>query len=219
MPEKPLPDAPTGTDAEARPQERLEGMPGAGAPEVFFVPTREQCLALWDAYGMLPNIRAHSLAVACIAETLAVLAASAGLPVDVGAVRAAALLHDLAKTYTIRHGGNHSQLGGAWVQELTGNAALSQGIIHHVHWPFAVDIRSHFLPLSIIYSDKRVKHNRVVSLSERFEDLLNRYGATEDIRQRIGRSFDQAREIEDALIQTLGFKPDADIAHCRRLVE
>jgi putative nucleotidyltransferase with HDIG domain len=215
MPEKPPLDAPCAAAPEARP----EAMPGADAPEVSFVPTRGQCLALWDAYDMLPNIRAHSQAVACIAETLARLAVSAGFDVDVDAVLAAALLHDLAKTYTIRHGGNHSQLGGAWVQELTGNAALSQGIIHHVHWPFSVDIRTHFLPLSIIYSDKRVKHNRVVSLSERFDDLLHRYGATEDIRQRIGRSFDQAREIEEALIQTLGFKPDADIAHCRRLVE
>jgi len=215
MPEKPPLDAPCAAAPEARP----EAMPGADAPEVSFVPSRRQCLALWDAYDMLPNIRAHSQAVACIAETLARLAASAGFEVDVDAVLAAALLHDLAKTYTIRHGGNHSQLGGAWVQELTGNAVLSQGIIHHVHWPFPVDIRTHFLPLSIIYSDKRVKHNRVVSLSERFEDLLHRYGATEDIRQRIGRSFDQAREIEEALIQTLGFKPDADIAHCRRLVE
>lgn len=196
-----------------------EAMPGAHAPAVSRVPTREECLALWDAYDMLPNIRAHSLAVACIAETLARMAATAGLDVDVDAVRAAGLLHDLAKTYTIRHGGNHSQLGGAWVQDLTGNAALAQGIIHHVHWPFSVDIRTHFLPLSIIYSDKRVKHNRVVSLSERFEDLLTRYGATPEIRQRIGRSFDQAREIEEALIQTLGFEPDADIAHCRRLVE
>ncbi|NDY57518.1 HDIG domain-containing protein [Desulfovibrio sulfodismutans] len=215
MPEKPFSDAHSGTSPESRP----EAMSGAYAPVVSFVPTTAQCLALWDAYDMLPNIRSHSLTVACIAETLARSAAAAGLPVDVDAVRAAALLHDLAKTYTIRHGGNHSQLGGAWVQELTGNPALAQGVIHHVHWPFSVDIRAHFLPLIIIYSDKRVKHNRVVSLTERFEDLLHRYGATPDIRQRIGRSFAQAREIEDALIQTLGFQTDADIAHCRGLVE
>ncbi len=215
MPEKPLVDAPGAFPPETRP----EKMPGVDAPPVFFVPTTDQCLALWDAFDMLPNIRAHSLAVACIAQVLAEKALAAGFDVDVDAVRAAALLHDLAKTYTIRHGGNHSQLGGAWVQELTGNPVLAQGVVHHVHWPFTMDIRVHFLPLSIIYSDKRVKHNRVVSLAERFEDLLTRYGATPEIRQRIGRSFSQAREIEEALIQTLGFQPDADIAHCRRLVE
>ncbi len=215
MPEKPHTFALTGPPPRA-----FSGKaPGANAPRVDFVPSREQCLALWDAFDMLPNVRAHSLTVACIAEALAVKAAAAGFDVDVDAVRAAALLHDLAKTYTIRHGGNHSQLGGAWVQELTGNAALAQGIVHHVHWPFDMDIRAHFLPLAVIYSDKRVKHNRVVSLSERFEDLLNRYGATPEIRQRIGLSLAQAREIEEALMQTLGFDPDADIAHCRRLVE
>jgi len=215
MPEKQFADTLSGPAPESCP----EAPSGARGPIVSSVPSVAECLALWDAYDMLPNIRAHSLTVACIAETLAREAVASGLPVDVDAVRAAALLHDLAKTYTIRHGGNHSQLGGAWVQELTGNPILAQGVMHHVHWPFAVDLRAHFLPLIIIYSDKRVKHNRVVSLTERFEDLLHRYGATQDIRQRIGRSFAQAREIEDALIQTLGFQTDADIAHCRGLVE
>jgi putative nucleotidyltransferase with HDIG domain len=194
------------------------GFPAGDPPPVSFVPTDEECLTLWDAYGMLPNVRAHSLLVACVATALAELARDAGVPVAVAEVRAAALLHDLAKTYTIRHGGNHCQLGGAWVQALTGNPAVAQGVVYHVSWPGELDIRAHFLPLALIYSDKRVKHNQIVSLETRFDDLLVRYGKTEYIRSRINQSFQQAEAIERALATTLGVTLHERTFGCRGLV-
>lgn len=193
-------------------------LPGADAPGVSFIPTEEECRALWEHFEMLPHIRDHSLAVACVAVFLAKRALEAGLGVNVGEVRAAALLHDLAKTYTIHYGGNHCQLGGAWVQELTGNPAVAQGVTHHVHWPGEIDVTRNFLPLAVIYSDKRVKHNRVVTLDERFSDLMERYGTTEHIRERIGRSFNQAREIERALSQAIGVDLHAHSFDCGGLV-
>lgn len=194
------------------------GFPRTDPPAVSFVPSEAECLELWDVYGMLPNVRAHSLLVGHMASSLAEAATLAGLAVQVAAVRAAALLHDLAKTYTIRYGGNHCQLGGAWVQELTGNPTVAQGVIHHVYWPGKVDIRAHFLPLTIIYSDKRVKHNQIVSLEGRFDDLLVRYGKTADIRARIRKSFQQAERIEKALAETLGMELHERTFGCRRLV-
>ena len=153
---------------------------------------------------MLGHIRAHSLAVAQVATSLALDAQKAGLDVDVQLVRASALLHDLAKTYTIRHGGNHSQLGGAWAQELTGNPLLASGVIHHVYWPWVVDIRLFFLPLTIIYADKRVRHDSIVTLDERFEDLYSRYGTTGYARERMAQSQRQSEAIENALNLILG---------------
>jgi len=188
-------------------------------PRVSFVPTDEECRQLWDAYDMLPNIRAHSGLVACLATALAEGAQAVGLPVNVAEERAAALLHDLAKTYTIRHGGNHCQLGGAWVQELTGNPALAQGVLCHVSWPHPVDLRTNFLPLALIYSDKRVKHNQIVTLEARFDDLLVRYGKTDFIRARIFESFEQAEAIETALAETLGMDLHESTFGCGRLVE
>ena len=112
-------------------EQAWSGCPTVAVSPVSAVPSDAECLALWDAYGMLPNIRAHSLLVACLATELATRAREKGVPVNVAEVRVAGLLHDLAKTYTIRHGGNHCQLGGAWVQELTGNAAVAQGVVYH----------------------------------------------------------------------------------------
>lgn len=193
--------------------------PPAAPPKVSPIPTDAECLELWDAFHMLENIRTHSLMVALVATELTLRAEEAGMEVNVHEVRASALLHDLAKTYTISHGGNHSQLGGAWVQELTGNPAIAQGVVHHVHWPFDLDLAAHFLPLVIIYSDKRVKHNRLVALDERFVDLEERYGSTEYIRQRIRQSFEQARAIERALSQTLGLDINEHSFDRRGLVE
>jgi putative nucleotidyltransferase with HDIG domain len=206
----PFPDLPA--------EQAWSGFPLAEVPPVSAVPTDEECLTLWDAYGMLPNVRAHSLLVACIATALAEKAEEAGLAVNVAEVRAAALLHDLAKTYTIRHGGNHCQLGGAWVQAATGNPAVAQGVVHHVSWPGEIDIRAHFLPLTLIYSDKRVKHNQIVPLEARFDDLLVRYGKTEYIRSRIKQSFQQAEAIERALAQTLDITLHERTFGCRGLV-
>jgi hypothetical protein len=40
-----------------------------------------------------------------------------------------------------------------------------------VHLPERSTRSDTFLPLAVIYADKRVKHDRVVDISERFEDL------------------------------------------------
>lgn len=182
-------------------------------------PSDMRCFELWEQYGMLPHIREHSLVVARVATHLALAAKGRGMRIEVQTVRASALLHDIAKTYTIRHGGNHSQLGGAWMQEILGNPVLAMGIIHHVHWPWPVDAHAYFLPMAIIYSDKRVMHNRVVALDERFEDLYARYGTTDYIRQRLAESLTQSREIENALEQTLGTSLHEDTFDSRGLVE
>lgn len=162
-------------------------------------PSESRCAELWDRHDMPEHIRAHSAKVARIATALAEAALKKGLPVCLGTVRASALLHDIAKAYCIRHGGSHAQLGAAWAMAATGNPLLAQGVMHHVSWPFAVDLRRHFTPLVVLYADKRVAHDQIVPLAERFGDLLARYGKTEELRRRIHGTNQQAQDVEDAL--------------------
>lgn len=152
---------------------------------------------------MLDNIADHSLQVARVATFLAVRAREIGIQVDVPTVRASALLHDIAKTYCIRHGGNHSQLGGAWVMELTGNPAIAIGVTHHVYWPFELDIVKYITPLAVIYADKRVRHDSLVPIRTRFQDLIKRYGTNDYIKERIELTEAQALELEEHLCNTL----------------
>ena len=163
------------------------------------VPDDAQCKDWWNEYHMLEHIAVHSLLVAGIADWIGQKARKRGLNLPQQALRAAGLLHDLAKTYTVRYGGNHSQLGAAWVMELTGNPAIAQAVRHHVVWPGTVDIHTHFLPLVIIYADKRVKHDQIVTLPDRFSDLEHRYGTSPDRIASMHRSFAQVEHIETEL--------------------
>lgn len=161
-------------------------------------PSEARCIALWDRFEMPDHIRAHSSQVARVACQLAEVAISQGLPICLETVRASALLHDLAKIYCVKHGGNHSQLGGAWAMALTSNPLLAQGVMHHVYWPFEVDVRRFFTPMAVLYGDKRVAHDHIVPIEDRFGDLVDRYGKTPEIIERIHSTNRQAKDIETA---------------------
>ena len=178
------------------------------------------CFALWDKYTMLPNIRRHSLLVAHIATALARKAEALGLPVRAAQVRASALLHDIAKTYCVRYGGSHAQVGAAWTVAETGNYAVAQGVMLHVWWPWSLpqgtDICA--LPFFVMYADKRVRHDACVTLEERYDDLLQRYGRTEEAREGIRAAYRQGKTIEDALAVLLGWSLHEDSFDSGRLV-
>lgn len=188
-------------------------------------PSDEQCFRWWEAFDMLDNIKRHSRLVADIATALAGMAAhddqvrgALSRAEFIQTVRVSGLLHDLGKTYSIRHGGNHSQLGASWVMELTRNPAIAQGVMHHVYWPGTLDPCIHFLPLAIIYSDKRAMHDRLVGLDERFADLRVRYGHSEKSIAMIARSHAQGKELEQTLSAFLNEDLHAYFTDRRRLV-
>lgn len=182
------------------------------------VPGEARCVALWDRYEMPAHIRAHSAKVALVATQVAQAARAKGFDVCVDTVRASALLHDIAKAYCIRHGGHHGQLGGAWVMAACGHPVLAQGVIHHMYWPFELDFHRFFTPIAVLYGDKRVAHDQIVPIDSRFGDLLDRYGKTQEIRDRIAETNRQARQIEVALSQLLEMDLNAHDFDSRRLV-
>ena len=187
-------------------------------------PDDAACVRLWDHFAMPAHIRGHSARVADAATFLAERAAAARLfphvaDADlVAAVRASALLHDLAKVYCIHHRGSHAQLGAAWTMAATGSPALAQGVLFHVWWPWDVDPLKHFLPLAVLYADKRVRHAEFASLGARFADLFERYGTTPERSARIRMCLEQAQAVEHCLSEILGVKLHAHTFDRRRLV-
>ena len=169
-----------------------------------FVPTKEECYALWDKYEMLENIREHSIMVAKTALYLTKRGLDCGQAIPKNYVLAAALLHDIAKTYTIRHGGDHAQMGAAFVRAETGNPYLAHGVLSHIYWPWTegslcVEHDPWRMPLLISYADKRVCHDKIVGINDRFAELMNRYGTSEYKRQRIQENHDQSLTYENTL--------------------
>lgn len=184
-------------------QSKLPAPPPVTVDPTLPVPDDRQCAEYWQRFSMLENIVEHSLEVAKVATFIARRALEVGITVDIPTVRASALLHDIAKTYCILHGGNHSQLGGAWAMELTSNPAIATGVTHHVYWPFELDIAKYITPLAVIYADKRIRHNSLVTIQSRFKDLIERYGTNDYIRGRIEITRAQAVDLETCLGKTL----------------
>ncbi|MBP3731071.1 MAG: HDIG domain-containing protein [Mailhella sp.] len=180
----------------------------------WHVPDETECVRLWDKFGMLPNIREHCRSVAGIACEIVRRAIDLGLVpserlLSEPLALAAGLLHDIAKTYTIRHGGSHAQLGAAWVKEETGNYLLAQAVLFHVSWPWQEgdldDVLDPLrLPVIVAYADKRVRHADVVSLKERFDDLVVRYGISPEKIAVIKGYYTHTQAIEKAIFDRIG---------------
>lgn len=185
------------------------------------VPDASQCEKLWDEYDMFENVRRHSRMVGELARSLADLALSADFAVSVPLALASGLLHDLAKTWCLRHGGSHAMLGASWIVQRTRNYKIAQAAFTHVHWPWTVpeDARILSAPFFVIYADKRVRHDACVTLEERFDDLLLRYGKTEAARAGIRASHAQAKQIENTLSHVLGIKLNEYSLDSGRLVK
>ena len=58
------------------------------------------------------------------------------------------------------------------------------------------------------HADKRVRHTSIVSLSERFEDLVVRYGISSDRREGIEGLYEKVRTLEERIFNQLDFDPE-----------
>ena len=174
------------------------------------VPTREHCFALMDEYEMLDNIRAHSVMVARCADVLLTALEStdnrAYLPRRDLTITGA-LLHDIAKTPCLDMSCDHARQGRDLCLKL-GYPEVAEIVREHVIlMDFSPDRYQQgiFLAKEIVYyADKRVRHDETVSLKERLDYIMDRYGNNDPERLRlINTNFDKCRELERYLFSAL----------------
>ncbi len=179
------------------------------------IPDLATCLLLMKRYGMLANIHRHSLVVARLAIEL-LEGLSAMQPDRPQAARelvmAGALLHDIAKTQCLGGRCDHAR-EGALICRKEGYPQVAEIVAQHVRlFPFAEQRyeKGHFGALELVhYADKRVRHHDVVSLDERLEYILERYGNNNPERcQTIERHFGLCRRLERLLFRWLPFAPE-----------
>jgi len=139
------------------------------------IPTREQCLEFFRRYEMLPHIVRHSELVADVALLIARKLNSRGEHLDLALVEAGALLHDITKTTCITTKENHAQTGGELLASL-GYPVVANIVRQHIRLdPETYDPTTVTEVELVNYADKRVKHEQVVDIGERFRDVLERY--------------------------------------------
>ena len=171
------------------------------------IPSPTDCLALMTAYGMLPNIREHSLLVREVSLHLGTSLVEAGFALHLDLIEAGALLHDLGKTYCLGTSLNHAEWGAQAVHD-AGYPEVAQVVREHVFLQVADDDPRAIREAEIVnYADKRVLHDRVVTLADRFADLFLRYGKSQEAKSRIAGLEQGAQRLEAKLFAPLSLSP------------
>jgi uncharacterized protein len=148
------------------------------------IPTEQECLELQRDFGMLPNIAEHSRQVMNVSLAIYENLHDRSI-VDRDLVIAGALLHDIAKTRSIETGNRRHDLLGAEMMRELGFESIAVAVESHV----IMEHYNHEGPLEmreiVFYADKRVMHDAIVSVDDRVDDLVKRYGINEMIRTMI----------------------------------
>jgi len=171
------------------------------------IPTREECLRIMGQYGMLEHIIFHSLEVAKVALTLSVELNKRGQSIDLDLVEAASLLHDLTKAECLKTKEDHAQKGSQLLKEM-GYERVGEVVAQHI-WlrkegnPSAVSEEE-----IVNYADKRVMHDRIVPLEERFSDLKNRYGRDQKAIDYLNQMEKEIYGIQDKIFFILKIDPN-----------
>jgi uncharacterized protein len=170
----------------------------AEAPAATFgprtpLPDLAEVARLWDAHAMLDNIRRHSEVVCAVALLLHKWLAQAGATLNRRVIRAGALLHDLAKTPCLGTPRRHDLEGAALLSEL-GYPELSFLVLSHVSLPPENPLDE---TMVVYYADKRVNHDHLVNLNQRYAYIAGRYGKDDPkLLARIEQGRRRALEVE-----------------------
>jgi len=175
------------------------------------IPDREECLRLMERHGMLENIIVHSLEVTKVALFLSLELNQKGQTIDLRLVEAASLLHDIAKTICITTKEDHTQAGYHLLKEI-GYERVGEVVAQHVWLKKEGDSSSVSEEEVVNYADKRVRHDQIVTLEERFLDLKNRYGKDQRSIDYLNRLEKIIYGIEHKIFFILKIHPN-DIQH------
>ncbi len=141
------------------------------------VPSLDECESLMKEFAVPQHIRAHSEAVRKAANSICKSILAAGGKVDADCVDRAALMHDFLKMHCVKNSCRHALEAGKILSERGfaefGEIVRLHGLDEVLHFT-----KSTLLEAKVVwYADKRVKHDKVVSLKERYEYLKQKYGS------------------------------------------
>lgn len=179
----------------------------------FQFPSINECFRYFDQFEMLDNIRQHSMQVARVALVLqeGLAKNSKNIP-NRGVVAAGALLHDIAKTLCLREKCRHAVIGREMCEEL-GYPEIGEIVQQHVilkHFNEENYQKGIFTAGELVYySDKRVRHDQVVSLQDRFDYIMDVYGGrSPESAKIIERSCRECIQLEKYLFSYTDFSPE-----------
>jgi putative nucleotidyltransferase with HDIG domain len=172
------------------------------------IPSKIDCYKMIRDMGMMDHIVAHSIRVCQVAMLLVKCLNAKGFKLDRDLVRAAALLHDITKTRSFNTHENHAETAQTLLQD-AGFPEVSRIVGQHVQiWEMLSDDTLQEVEI-INYSDKRVLHDQVVSLEERFDYIMGRYAKNPSDRKRVHFLTEKTKSLETKIFQNLSFSPQS----------
>ncbi|RJQ49010.1 MAG: HD domain-containing protein [Desulfobacteraceae bacterium] len=167
----------------------------------YDVPTPEECeVLLTRMHPASDLVVRHSRRVSKVAEVIGNALIQSGVALDPALIRAAALLHDIAKGER-----NHAEKGAALLRRMQFHR-VADIVARHTELPQPED--GEIREAELLYlADKFVAEERVVSLEERFRQSKDRVPtnpvARENIRRRCEAAASVKRRIEKRLLLSL----------------
>lgn len=157
---------------------------------------------------MPEHIVAHCIQVYRVGICLVDRLKLQGIKMDRKLVRAATLLHDITKTRSFETAENHAITGGQFLTDL-GYVEVGNLVRQHVRLDDYSQNRGLSEALIINYADKRVLHDRIVSLDDRMRYIQERYGVGPEHKRRIRLLWEKTKALENRIFKYLPFSPDA----------
>ena len=166
-------------------------------------------MALLKKYEMPENIINHTLLVNKIAIFLAEKLADKGEEIFVPLIDSGSLLHDIGKIKSIKAKemtGNHIAEGYEILQK---ENLISEAIICRKHGALS-PLNPITKPKSweekvVFYADKRVIHDKIGSLKERYDDLKKRYPKNS---KELDKAYSFAEKLEKEIFDLIEIKSD-----------
>ena len=171
------------------------------------IPTREECLKLMNEHGMLEHIARHCMIVAKVALFLSGQLNRRGQRIDLPLVEAASLLHDLTKTECLKTKEDHAKTASEFLKGL-GYERVGEIVAEHVVLAGEKDPHRVSEEEIVNYADKRVQHDHIVSLRERFRDLKDRYGKSERSLELLEMLEQETSKVEGKIFCHLDISPE-----------
>lgn len=164
-----------------------------------YVPTVDECSAIWNRYELPLNIIEHCKAVADVACDISNTLLEKECNIDLNKIKAAALLHDIGRLEK-----KHEEAGAKILRNL-GYDEIADIIKVHMNISSDIQNNSYITEKEIVYlADKLVLDKNIVPLEERFKKSLDKYENNPEVLKKIRLRFKNCEIIIDKIKRITG---------------
>jgi len=171
------------------------------------IPDESDCIDLLEKYHAPPHIILHSRKVWDVARVLGEGLLRGEYPIDMELLRASCLLHDIGKYPCLVDGSGYHDMRGEQILQEEGFPVVAGLVAQHVILRGSKDdpVKEEHV---LFYSDKRVVHDQLVTLDDRFVYLEETYGKNPRACELLLVMKQETIRLENAIFDHLDFGPD-----------